>query len=140
MSVLLQMIQVNAPLHTWREFKQESRAQIWISKENSRKIAQIIMKQCGHADVINLVVSEFDTFPDTLRRDFSDLANSQGASSGNVRKGLQRINERLQGRLLRENQETYFNQRVESIDGVRYKRVRVDPARAGAMRKYGTLK
>lgn len=138
MSIALQMIQVNEPLHTWRTFKSDGRG-THISKENSRKIARAILKQCGHPAVIELISKEFEAFPESLRRDISDLANTAEAASGNVRKGLQRINAALNGRLLREQRDVVFNKRVETIDGVKYKTILVDQAKAGAMRKYGLI-
>uniref|UniRef100_A0AAU7PFD7 30S ribosomal protein S7 n=1 Tax=Burkholderia phage vB_BgluM-SURPRISE13 TaxID=3159457 RepID=A0AAU7PFD7_9VIRU len=130
---------VNEPLHKWKSFVSNDRG-TYISKDNARKIARIILKQCGHPEVIELISKEFNDFPEQLRREISDLANTSEGSSGHVRKGLQRINMALGGRLLREEREVTFNQRIETIDGVKYKSKRVDPAIAGAARKYGIIK
>lgn len=139
MSITLAMIRTNTPLHKWREFDASRAVSSYLRKEDTRKIAQIILKQCGHADVVELVAREFNYFPDSLRLDFRTLASNQNAASGNVRKGLQRLNEKLGGKLLREETQAYMNVRVETVDGVKYRKQRVDSAVAGAKRKYGKL-
>jgi hypothetical protein len=138
-SITLAMIRTNVPLCKWREFDASRAHSSFSRKEDTRKIAQLILKQCGHADVIELVAREFNSFPDALRLDFRTLANDQNAASGNVRKGLQRLNERLGGKLAREETHRSINVRVETVDGVSYRRKRVDEAVAGAKRKYGKL-
>ena len=139
MSITLAMIRTNTPLCKWRDFDASRAPSSFSRKEDTRKIAQIILKQCGHADVVELIAREFSSFPDALRLDFRTLANDQSASSGNVRKGLQRLNDRLGGKLVREDIQQSFNVRVETVDGVTYRRKRVDGAVAGAKRKYGKL-
>jgi hypothetical protein len=134
------MIYANAPLHKWREFDVNARGNYGLrGKEDTRKIAAAILKQCGHNEVVELVAKEFDQFPERLRIDFRTLATQENAASGNVRKGLQRLNERMGGKLLREDNARVFNRRIETADGVRYKRVEVNEAIAAAKRKYGRL-
>lgn len=138
MSIVMQMLAVNEPLCNWRKFKPEGRF-TYRAKEDTRKMAQMILKQCSHSEVVELVAKEFNGFPERLRIDFRTLASSENAASGNVRKGLQRLNEKLGGKLLSEKNERVVNTRVESVDGVSYKRKRINESVAGAKRKYGII-
>lgn len=138
MSIALKMIRLNLPLSGWKKFDPTNRG-TWTQKEDTRKMAAIILRQCSHPDVVELVAKEFDSFPERLRIDFRTLASEPNAASGNVRKGLQKLNDKLGGKLLREEQYTTFNKRVETVDGVGYRRIKVDEAKAAARRKYGII-
>lgn len=138
MPIVLSMIRANVPLHKWKEFE-PGRVPSGRLKEDTRKIAALILKQCGHSEVVDLVAKEFEGFPPQLRVDFRTLACNPEAASGNVRKGLQRLNDKLGGKLLREEVKLAFNKRVETRDGVSYRRQEVNQAVAGAKRKYGKL-
>lgn len=135
-SVALAMIEVNEPLHKWKTFKSDGRF-TYRPKQDSRKIAQIILGQCSHPDVIDLVAKEFNSWPERIRIDFRTLASDHQSASGNVRKGLQRLNKMLKGQLIREEFQVTVQKRVETKDGVHYKSVKVNEARAAARRKYG---
>lgn len=138
MSIALTMIRLNLPLSGWKKFNGENRG-VWSQKEDTRKMAAIILRQCSHSDVVELIAKEFNSFPERLRIDFRTLASQPNSASGNVRKGLQKLNEKLNGALLREEFQQTFNRRVETVDGVRYKRIKVDEAKAAAQRKYGII-
>lgn len=138
MSIALTMIRLNLQLSGWKKFDPTNRG-TWTQKEDTRKMAAIILKQCSHPDVVELIAKEFDSFPERLRIDFRTLASEPNAASGNVRKGLQKLNDKLGGKLLREEFQQTFNKRVETADGARYKRVKVDEAKAAARRKYGII-
>lgn len=139
MSIVLAMLRSNTPLCKWKTFDPDRMPSSSLRKDNSRKIAQQILNQCGHNDVVELVAREFDSFPDFLRIDFRTLACNNEAASGNVRKGIQRLNERMGGKLLRQETAQVFNKRVETRDGVGYRQIKVNEAVAGAKRKYGKL-
>lgn len=140
MSLVLTMLQANVPLCEWRKFDASKRGAGGLYfKEDTRKMAALILKQCGHAEVVELVAREFNSFPERLRIDFRTLASNENSASGNVRKGLQRLNDKLGGKLLKEENGRVFMKRVETKDGVRFKRVIVDEAVAGAKKKYGKL-
>lgn len=140
MSLTLTMLRANVPLHKWREFDtSKARSAYGYQKEDTRKMAQQILSQCSHSDVVELVARDFSQFPERLRIDFRTLASSENSCSGNVRKGLQRLNEKLGGKLLKAEQDLTFNKRTETKDGVFYKKVKVNEAVAAAKRKYGKL-
>lgn len=138
MSIALTMIRLNLQLSGWKKFDPTNRG-TWTQKEDTRKMAAIILKQCSHPDVVELIAKEFDSFPERLRIDFRTLASEPNAASGNVRKGLQKLNDKLGGKLLREEFQQTFNKRVETADGARYKRIKIDEAKAAARRKYGII-
>ena len=139
MSIVLKMLRVNVPLHQWRSFDPSRFHSSALTKVDTRKLAGAILRQCSHSDVIDLLATEFNQLPEAIRIDFRTLAATQLASSGNVRKGLQRLNDRLNGKLLSQEHELVMNVRIESFDGARYKKIRVNKAVAGAKRKHGLL-
>lgn len=140
MSLVLAMVHRNIPLHKWRTFDPNSRSgAVTPKREDDRKIAAIILKQCSHQDVVDLVAQEFHLLPERLRIDFRTLASTQENSSGNVRKGLQRLDEKLGGKLLKQEMTQTYQERVETADGAYYRRVRVDPSAVGAAKKYGLI-
>ena len=138
MSMVMAMIRANVPLHQWRTFDGAGRT-VRIQKEDSRKIAQSILSQCSHAELVELVSREFAQLPERIRIDFRTLASNSGACTGNVRKGVQRLNDKLGGQLLREENNRVFNRRMETATGASYRQVRVNEAIAGAKRKFGLL-
>jgi len=149
MSLALAMIQANVPLHRWKTFEAERRmtdrsssVEIggWGRTKDWSKVARALLNSCSHPDAVDLIAREFNQFPELLRINFRTLAIEAHSASGNVRKGIARLNDRLGGAILRDKDVQTFNQRVEGVDGARYKKVRVDPAVAGAMRKYGIIK
>lgn len=137
MSTTIAMVQANVPLCQWRTFDAGNRlGRMTAFKEDTRRIAAIILRQCGHNEVVDLVAREFSLFPERLRIDFRTLANDQQAASGNVRKGLQRLDQKLGGELMRKSEDRVFNKRVETEAGVFYKPVKVNKSIAGAKQKY----
>lgn len=138
MSLILGLIRANKPLHAWRSCSQElvDGAGFSAHMRDFSKVARQIYSQLSHDDVVALVAAEFDSLPAQLRLDLGTLCN--GASgSGHVRKNVQKLDRLVGGRLLREaDGSVYVNRRVESIDGVRFKRQRVNESAAAAQRKY----
>jgi len=139
MSLLVQMVRCNAPLHSWKDFEKQEGRSTWTAKEDTRKMAKMMLAQCSHPLAVELIAKEFELLPPQLRLDFRSLANQENSSSGNVRKGLQRLDEKLGGKLLREEHVETVMRRVETKYGVSYKKEKVNPAVAGATRKYGIV-
>lgn len=137
MSTTLSMLALNVPLSQWRQFEADGRAGTsWHSGKNTNKTAQAIFSQLSHDDAVALVAREFDSYPADLRIILRTLCNA-GNGSGNVRKGVQRLDRLMSGRLLRD--ETHVERfQVKKRDG--WKSVSVNPAVAGATRKYGIVK
>lgn len=137
MSTTLKMLALNVPLSQWRKFEQEDRVQTaWHGGKATDKAAAKIFSQLCHHETVSLVAREFDNYPADLRLALRTLCNKR-EGSGNVSKGVQRLDKMMCGNLLRE-QANGEHFRVETWDGWRSKRV--DPAVAGATRKYGIVK
>lgn len=137
MSTTIDMIALNVPLSQWRRFEAEKRERTsYHSGKNTDKLAAKIFAQLGHDEVVNLVAREFESYPADLRLILRTLCNGDGGS-GNVRKGGQRLDKIMGGRLLRE-QKFVEHFQVKTRDGWRTKQV--NPAEAGAARKYGLIK
>jgi hypothetical protein len=131
------MLSLNVPLSQWRKFEEEGRTgTVWHGGKNTDKTAAAIFAQLSHDDAIALVAREFDTYPADLRLILRSLCNT-GNGSGNVRKGAQRLDRLMGGKLLREETHTERFQ-AKTRDGWRSKVV--NPAVAGATRKYGIVK
>ena len=131
------MLSLNVPLSQWRTFEEEGRTgTVWHSGKNTDKTAAAIFAQLSHDDAIALVAREFDSYPADLRLVLRSLCNI-GNGSGNVRKGVQRLDRLMGGKLLREEAHTERFQ-AKTRDGWRSKVV--NPAVAGATRKYGIVK
>ena len=98
--------------------------------------ATTTLTRAGHDDAVELVAREFDIYSADLRLILRTLCNT-GNGSGNVRKGVQRLDRLMGGKLLRE--ETHAERfQAKTRDGWRSKVV--NPAVAGATRKYGIVK
>ena len=137
MSTTLCMLSLNVPLSQWRKFEAEGRTKTaWHGGKNTDKTAQCIFSALSHDEAVELVAREFDGYPADLRLILRTLCNA-GNGSGNVRKGVQRLDRLMGGKLLRE--ETHAERfQAKTRDGWR-SRV-VNPAVAGATRKYGIVK
>lgn len=137
MSTTLKMLALNVPLSQWRKFEADGRSGTgWHSGKNTDKTAAAIFSQLCHPETVSLVAREFEQFPADLRIQLRSLCN-QGNGSGNVRKGVQRLDALMGGQLLREQKhEEHFQART--LNGWRSKVV--NPAVAGATRKYGIVK
>lgn len=132
--VLMKMIAVNAPLCGWEKFSHDGRF-TWSSKSDE-KFAREIFRQLSHEAVVRLVAREYDGLPDRVRLELRDMC-AQKNCSGSVTKNIQRLNTLLGGRLLREEKtERFINERVETVNGVKFHRRRVNEAAAAAQRKY----
>lgn len=131
------MLALNVPLSQWRKFEAEGRAgTVWHGGKNTDKTAAAIFAQLSHEEAVTLVAREFDSYPSDLRLILRTLCNA-GNGSGNVRKGVQRLDRLMGGKLLRE--ETHVERfQVKTRDGWRSKTV--NPAVAGATRKYGIVR
>jgi len=138
LSTILSMIALNVPLSQWRTFLAEGRtATAWHQGKNTDKTAQAIYRQLSHPEVVTLVAEEFDQLAPDLRIALRTLCNGANCS-GNVTKGVQRLNELMKGKLLREEVHVDRFQR-QNRDGT-WKSTAVNPAVAGATRKYGIIK
>ena len=137
MSTTLSMIALNVPLSQWRKFEADGRTgNIWYGGKNTDKTAAAVFAQLSHESAVELVAREFDSYPSDLRLILRSLCN-EGNGSGNVRKGVQRLDRLMGGKLLRsETHVERFQSKVR--DGWRSKLV--NPAVAGATRKYGIVK
>lgn len=137
--VLLRMLHRNVALSQWESFIDGADgAGFFAGGKNPSKTAQAIFTQLSHEKVVQLLVVEYDGLPEQVKLEFRDLC-ARGNASGNVRKNVQRLNDLLGGKLLRSQAfVAHVNTRVEGIDGAGYKRKAVNPAIAGATRKYGT--
>ncbi len=145
MSTTLRMLSLNVPLSQWRRFEADQREAGaygtshflgWNGSKNSDKLAQAIFSALSHDEAVALVAREFDGYPADLRLILRTLCNA-GNGSGNVRKGVQRLDRLMGGKLLREEAHAERFQ-AKTIDGWRSKVV--NPAVAGATRKYGIVK
>lgn len=108
----------------------------WRSKSPG-KYAQAIFSQLCHPRAVDFVAKHFESLPEQVRIELRTLC-SKGNGSGNVMKGVQALNNKMGGKLLREERVLTTGRRVEGVDGARYVRTRVNPAVAGATRKYQT--
>lgn len=137
MSTTLNMLALNVPLSQWRKFEAEGRAGTgWHVGKNTDKTAAAIFAQLSHEETVALVAREFYNYPSDLRLILRTLCNA-GNGSGNVRKGVQRLDRLMGGKLLREEAHVERFQ-AKTRDGWRSKNV--NPAVAGATRKYGIVK
>lgn len=138
MSLVLQMLAFNVPLSQWRSYEPRTSGAGFFSSKNTDKIAQSVFSQLSHESAVELVAKEFDSLPAAVRLQLRTLCNA-GNGSGNVRKGVQRLDRLMGGKLLREEEfRQRMNVRVEGLDA-KYKSKVVNPAVAGATRKYGIL-
>ena len=147
MSLVLKMLSLNVPLSQWRKFETQQREAgpysheistrfSWNGQKGPDKEARSIFNQLSHDEAVALVAREFDSFPADLRLILRSLCN-EGNGSGNVRKGVQRLDRLMGGKLLREEQHVEHFQ-SKTRDG--WKSKAVNPAVAGATRKYGIIK
>ena len=136
MSMALEMLAFNVPLSQWRSYIPRESGAGFFSSKNTDKVAQSIFTQLSHESAVELVAREFDSFPADLRLRLRTLCNA-GNGSGNVRKGVQRLDRLMGGKLLRE--ET-FAERFQQKTRDGWKSRVVNPAVAGATRKYGIIK
>lgn len=140
-TIVLTMLSLNVPLSQWRSFERDvasgSRSvSVWHGGKNTDKVAQAIFTQLSHDETVKLIAREYANFAPDLRMRFNTLCND-GNCSGNVRKGVQRLNELLNGKI---NRDPFAEvERVRDQHG-RWKSKKVNQAVAGATRKYGGVK
>lgn len=136
MSIVLDMLALNVPLARWHEFEENGRAgTVWYGGKTNDNLARAIFRQLSHDDAVEIVAREFNSFPHDLRLLLRTLCN-EGNGSGNVRKGVQRLDRLLGGKLLREQQHM---EHFQQLTRKGYRAVVVNPAVAGATRKYGIV-
>lgn len=148
MTTTLKMLSLNQPLAQWRKFEAQNREAGaygefgrghsfgWNGSKGDEKIAQSIFTQLSHPETAQLVAREFELYSPEVRLRLRTLCQT-GNASGNVRKGVQKLNELLKGKLLREDEHVDYY-RKQTKDGWQSKAV--NPAVAGATRKYGIVK
>jgi hypothetical protein len=107
----------------------------------TEKQAQAIVTQLSHDDVVELVANEWGKIEGVLRMAISQKCNEANVS-GNVRKNIQRLDRRLNGKLLRAKEEFVIKTRtrVEGPNGVRYVERGISRSEVGARQKYQLLK
>jgi hypothetical protein len=127
-SVVLRMIEKNMPLSQWRAFVETGSQGTGYYHKNHEKMAAAIFRQLSHPEAVAIVGHEWDQLGPEIRMVLGTLA-ADGNASGNVKKGCQALNHQVGGRLLRA--------KVDITARVAGKTIRVDPAKAGATRKYG---
>lgn len=91
-------------------------------------MAAAIFRQLSHPDAVAIVAHEWDQLGPEVRMALGTLADDANASAS-VKKGCQVLNDMVGGRLLRA--------KVNLTARVAGRTIRVDPAKAGATRKYG---
>lgn len=135
--ITLQMLALNVPLSQWKQFVRDGRESTgWHRGKNTDKTAAAIFAQLSHEETVALVAKEFYLYPADLRLVLRTLCNA-GNGSGNVRKGVQRLDRLMNGNLLREEEHVEVFQK-KTRDGWRSKAV--NPAVAGATKKYGIIR
>jgi hypothetical protein len=133
------MLSFNVPLSQWEQYQPRNYGAGFFSSKNTDKAAKLIFSQLSHDKAVALVAKEFELLPPDLRMRLRTLCN-EGNGSGNVRKGIQRLDKLLDGKLMREEAfRQKMNIRVEGVEA-RFRSKTVNPAIAGATRKYGILK
>lgn len=135
MSLVLEMLQFNVPLSQWKTYERRTNGAGFFSSKKTDKIAQAIFTQLSHEFAVQLVAKEFEQFAPDLRIQLRTLCNAANGSN-NVRKGVQRLDTLMGGKLLRDESHVERFQ-VKTQDGWRTKNV--NPAIAGATRKYGIV-
>lgn len=126
--IVLRMIAKNVPLSQWKQYMETGDGAGFFSQKRPEHVASEIFRQLSHPDAVVIVAHEWDQLTADVRLLLGNKA-AEGNASGNVKKGCQALNKLIGGRLLREK--TGVTTRVAG------KTIRVDPAKAGAIRKYG---
>lgn len=142
MAKILDMLGRNVPLYKHEAFEDSGSKGAGFSYygKSEDKMARLIFSQLSHDKVVPLLAREFNELPARVRLELRDLCNG-GNASGNVRKNVQRLDNLMGGKLLKDKDQNLYQQvRVETIDGAHYKRQVVNPAVAGAHRKYQKVK
>jgi hypothetical protein len=128
--IVLRMLRKNIPLSQWQSYMETGDGAGFFSRKNPEYEAQEIFRQLSHPDAVAIVAREWEHLTADIRMLIGTKAKD-GNASGNVKKGCQALNELLGGKLLREERE--MTTRVAGRD------IRVNPAVAGATRKYGVV-
>ncbi len=128
----------NHPLHAWEQFETDrsSTVSFHAGGKKLEKMAQTIVSSLSHQKAVELVARDFHLMPEVLRIQVRTLCHNDNMS-GNVRKGVLRLNALMKGELLKKETSVRVNERVEGRDGAFYKQRNVNPAVAGAAQKYG---
>jgi hypothetical protein len=128
--IVLRMLRKNVPLSQWRQFVDSGDGYGFFSSKNADKVAQSIFSQLSHPEAVKIVAHEWGDLGPDVRVQLGTLA-SKGNATGNVTKGCQELNRLIGGKLLAEKKEI-----TTTING---KKISVNPAIAGASRKYQNL-
>lgn len=126
--IVLRMVAKNVPLSQWKSYMETGDGGGFFSQKNPEKVAQEIFRQLSHPETVAIVAHEWAHLTADVRLLLGTKA-ADGNASGNVKKGCQMLNGLIGGRLLRTQKEI-----TASVAG---RTIRVDQAKAGAMRKYG---
>jgi hypothetical protein len=149
MSLMIYLLERNIRLSEWENYTDEGiqatrgvsgTTFATMSASKSDKMANHVVSQLSHDKVVQLVASEWEKLPSVMRLLISDKCHNANCS-GNARKGIQRLDKLLGGRLLtQEKFELKSRVRVESESGARYVDRRISGSEAGARKKYQLLK
>lgn len=150
MGMLTYCIDRNIRLSDWKNFRDEvvqtsrltnGTAFNTMASIKTERVAQSVVTQLSHNDVVELLTLEWESLPSALRMMISQLCNV-GNFSGNVRKNVQRLDRNLNGKLLKDKEkfEHSTNVRVENASGARYVKRTISGSEAGARKKYQLLK
>ncbi len=126
--IVLRMIAKNVPLSQWKSYMETGDGLGFFSQKNPEKVAADIFRQLSHPDAVAIVAHEWNNLTADVRLLLGTKAH-EGNASGNVKKGCQALNDAIGGKLLRTQKEI-----TASVSG---RTIRIDPAKAGAQRKYG---
>lgn len=126
--IVLRMVAKNVPLSQWRQYVETGNGAGFFSQKRPEYVASEIFRQLSHPDAVAIVAHEWDLLTADVRLLLGNKA-AEGNASGNVKKGCQTLNEKIGGRLLRE--------KTDMTTRVAGKTIRIDQAKAGAIRKYG---
>ncbi len=149
MSLLMEMVGLNKPLHTWRQFAAEKAANpeqrrgvgysgSWLSK-NSDKTINAIVNSLSHDEVVTLVAQDWGKLlPDMRMRITATVNERRHTSSASVVKGIQRLDELLGGQVLSTTHTGPTKRKLIEVDGKTVSvNQPVNEAAAAASRAFG---
>lgn len=121
MSLLIWMIEQNLPLYKWRDYVNQEgfgvRYSGWMSKKIDQ-VARLITNSCANSEVVDLVAQEWDLLPPLIRISLTNEMNEAlGTRSNNKTKGIRRLDELLNGRVLRKEDISQTERKLKTIGG-----------------------
>ena len=144
----MQLAALNIPFYNHKEFFSNKDSEKKIGKGmKARKdgtIARQIFNSLSHPEAVTLLIEDYENLPFSVRLEFNTIAQKEnGNPSNSVSKGLTKANTALKGKILRAEKEiersAVFNQRVETANGVEYRKRQMSKAAIKAAQKYGKI-